>query len=286
MEPDAAVDIPWPGYVLHEFRGLWSLPHTIAWGWSCTGTIDQFSHYELCISTSPQLDPNATRCLGPNDDPTLAFFECGGPGAYHPGIVGGLEVGTTYYAFVRIIDTAGTIYESEPASFSTKAMIPSRSYEIFSDDCACTLTRLEITTTEAAAGAAGLVMTAPSEDWFEGLLTNLLITPPDLDAASFSEAYLELLVDSPHPARVWTSFGRADATLFYAPPAGHSPVDGAAGFQILEVPISRMLWGEGTNPVVPTRPITFDDFRDFDRFGVGARWGSGKILVDEIRIRY
>ena len=282
-----SIDSPWLEYALLRFEQSWRTTRALGWAWQCSGSIADFSRYELCIAESPTAVASAgANCLSPADDPGLGQLECGGGDLWHPGVTLGLEPDREYFAQVRVYDQAGTQYASPILSNRTLAPPPTR-VVVFSEmedsNSNYWFNQLVPGEQNPAQGSRGLRFEATDDSYQQlhvgGFAGELSFA--GLDQLRFETAFLEYYIDAPQAAQTCVYLYDGSTIAYdFCPPAGYLAVDGRTGFQRVQAPLMR--FKQASTGVA----LTEDTLQQMNSVTFGSTWGAGPVDVDEIAFWY
>jgi hypothetical protein len=278
-QPDLLPDgSPWPAYTFVSFKGLWNLPHTLAWGWQCSSEPANFSHYELCYAKSLQALGASPTCLTPSDDETLAMVACAG--GFHQGMTYDLTPSTVYYARVRACNTAKVCVTSPVAQQSTGAL-PATKVVLFSESLPTggVLQGFAVSSTKPAAGQNHLEATVTNNNWTDLRVRQLPLSFSGMTQARFDAAYVEVYVDLPRAREVWALFDAGTDFLKYVPPQGYLTVNQSAGYQRIQFPLNRLVWQKGGK-------LVYTDVSKITGIDFACYYLPGMVYFDEISIFY
>ncbi len=278
---DAQQKANWTEFSFQSFIGVWQLPNTLAWGWKCSNVPSTFDHFELCVAEDIQtLNSPAAQCYKEIIDQKFGTIICPAQG-FHLGISYELFPDRQYVARVRAYNKLGDFAEAGPVSQRT-TQEPVTKKELFHDSLlsGASLDGFTVSTTNPAKGTGCLVATIDNDNWITLRLKDLNLSYSGLTEERFKSGYVELYLELENPRTVIALFDGKNDYARYAPPKGYICGDDQPGYQRIQFPLSDIVWYS------TTIDLTFATLQEITGISLGAYFGPGKVLVDEISIWY
>lgn len=289
---DASVDIP---LVLSDFRLGYVTPNSAMVLWSSVGEPAQFDRYEVWYGTdAASVDAQTPPAVAQSgqQDPGLTALSRPAQQRITRTILVGLTPSTHYFANLVGITREGgtekvTHTDTAPIAFDTPP-VPLRTLTLYQDAFLPSSWVLgespssdpASTTQNPHTGSESIeFVSTGAADGFVFHYGSLGIPRPPWSADEFAAAYLEFAIDCSSVieyAEAWLS-DDADNFAFFGWPdyfVCHS------GWQIIQVPLSRMQPAGATDPILP------DTLGSIDQMASWAPWPSGTQFIDDVVIRY